>query len=301
VTTTNPRLLTPPLQEEEIYPYRRVWRSLAIEQGIVLGIAVALFILVETLNVTVPKSIFFPVAVFLAVTPFALWLIFSWWAERFALQPRHRLLAVALIGALAANAVGIPLVKDLLQVDTWLSLSSAINRIIGYTFTAGIVQESIKYIVVNYTVGPGQLRTRTDYIAYSIACAVGYATVVNLHAAGSNPPTPDVIAARIFATCTLSIAGSIIVSYGLSELHFGKPSPLLLTLTLALAAIVIGISTPVRSGLINTSLSFGINETRPLFGIVFSTAVIIGTSIIVSFLYDNAERRTREAALANED
>ena len=46
----NPRLLTPPREEEEVYPYRRVWLSIVIEIGVMLGITVALYVMIGYLN-----------------------------------------------------------------------------------------------------------------------------------------------------------------------------------------------------------------------------------------------------------
>ncbi len=303
MAATNPRLLTPPLQEEEIYPYRRVWQSIIIESGIYLGITVALFITVNILGISIPANLHPVLAIFLVLLPIGLWLIFSWWAESRSRLPRVRLLVVATISALAANAIGIPIVTDFFMLDRWLPLSSAINRIIGYTFTLGITHETIKYLVVRYSVGQDFLRTRFDCIAYGAASAVGYATVLNIQfiAVEGNSPTPDVVAARVFATYTLHIVTSIIVSYGLSELYFGSPTPILLMLTLALASLITGIAVPIRAGLINTTLTLGINTTRPLLGIGFSAGLLIVPLLLVSFLYDSAERRAQEAAIGQDD
>lgn len=303
MSVNNPRLLTPPLQEEEVYPFRRVWRSIAMEHGIYLGITAALFVLLDVISINIPSSLHSIIAPILALLPVGLWLIFSWFAERQARQPRQRLLAIAIISALAANAIGIPLVNDFFTVDRWLPLSSAINRIVGYTFTVGIAHETIKYLVLRYTLGNELLRTRFDFIAYAAASAVGYAGALNLHmiAVDGNTPTPDVVAARVFATCVLHLITSVIVSYGLSEVEFGTSNPILLMLTLAVASIVAGIAIPIRAGLVNSGLSFGINTTRPLFGIAFSAALLVVPLLIVSFLYDSAERRAYEASLGEDD
>src|SRR5688572_5828122 len=49
VTSYNPRLLTPP-EEEEIYPYRRVWRSLIVETSLLFALTAVLFVLVNFLR-----------------------------------------------------------------------------------------------------------------------------------------------------------------------------------------------------------------------------------------------------------
>ena len=290
----NPRLLTPPQQEEEVYPYREVWRSVAIESGIMGVITIFLFMLVNVLHLQIPQQFYTIIAVGLACLPILLWLYFSWLPERTVPQPRQRLLAVALISALVANAIGIPLVNEFLQVDRWLPLSSAISRIIGYTFTVGIVQSLLKYLVMRYTVWPNQFRIRLDGVAFGAAAGVGYASILNLHFAFSTTAPPDVAAAQIFATLALNLVTGILVGYGLSELQLGSPTLLLPVLTVAFAALITGISIPIRAGLVNATLGLGNSTSRPLLGIVFSTVLLIVPLLALSFLFSNAERQAHE-------
>ncbi|MBZ0283301.1 MAG: PrsW family intramembrane metalloprotease [Anaerolineae bacterium] len=297
----NPRLLTPPREKEEIYPYRRVWRSITIEGGILMGIAVGLYIAIEILGINIPSSLYRIVALLIALLPAILWLLFSWWQEYSVPQPRSRLLTVAIISGLAANAIGVPLINEFFQVDKWLPLSSAIDRILGYTFTVGLVQEFLKYLVIRYTVWPNQFRIRLDGIAYGAAAAIGYMTVLNLHFVASNTATPDVVAARIFATFALNLVTSIIVGYGLSEVRFSNSLPLLLTLMIALSAFITGVAVPVRAGLVNAPLSLEVSMPRALFGLGFSVILLIAPCFVLSFLFDSAERRAQEADRLQED
>lgn len=301
MTISNPRLLTPPREKEEIYPYRRVWRSIAIEGGILMAVAGGLFVAVSILGIQIPRSFHQIIAVLFALLPALLWLAFSWWPEYAVPQPRSRLLAVAIISALVANAVAIPLINDFFQVDRWLPLSSAVDRILGYTFTVGVVQEFAKYLVVRYTVWPDQFRVRLDGVAYSAAAAVGYATILNLHFVFSGTATPDVVAARVFATFALNIVASIIVGYGLAEVRFSDPIPLLLTLTIALSSFITGIAVPIRAGLVNAPLSLEISLPRAILGLGFSAALFIAPCLVLSFLFDSAERRAQEADRMGED
>src|SRR5690606_39568379 len=152
---------TPP-EEEDIYPYRRVWQSIAIESGFMLAVAGGAFVVFSVLDVRLPRPLAQPVNVLFALLPLGLWLIFSLWRERLALQPRARLLAVAVISALVASGVSIPFIEGVFQPERWLPTASAINRIVGYTFTVGIVQEVLKYLVVRYLVFPDLFRPRLD-------------------------------------------------------------------------------------------------------------------------------------------
>jgi RsiW-degrading membrane proteinase PrsW (M82 family) len=290
-------LLTPPQEKEEIHPYRRPWRSIAVESGVLFLTAALLYFLANILGVQIPVRFHLVLGLALALMPAALWLAFSWWPERSVPQPRRRLLAVALITGLAANAVGIPLVEEFFQVDRWLPLSSAISRIIGYTFTAGIVQEMVKYIVIRYAAWPDHFRTRLDGVAYGAAAAIGYATVLNLRFVFDGSPSPDVVAGRVFDYVVFHLVASLIVGYGLAELRFGLPTPLFVPSTIALAALITGIAIPVRAGLVNPSFGLEISPPKFLFGLGFAAALLAAISLVIAFLYDSAERREREAVV----
>lgn len=294
------RLVTPP-EEEDIYPYRRVWRSLGLEVGILFGIGAVIYSLLGLIGLTVPGALQRPLMVVLALLPLLLWAAFSWFAERFAEQPRPHLLVVLVVTMLAANAVGVPLVNDFLQVDRWLPLASAFDRIIGYTFTVGIVHVMLKYAVVRFVAWEQHFRVRLDGPAYALASAVGYVTVLNLHYIAANPTAPlDVVALRVFNTVALEYATSLLIGYGLAEVTFSQPTPLLLTLLLMLAATVTGIVIPLRAGLVNANLLLGVSAPSPLQGFLFSLAVVLAVSFALGYLIENADRQDREASAAQE-
>ncbi len=297
---TDSRFLTPPREEEEVYPYRRVWRSIVIESGILLAITAALFILVEVFGFQIPANLHLPVGVVIAFAPIVLWLSFFWLLERFVPQPRRGLIAVLIVSALAANAVGIPLINDFLQVDRWLPLSSAIDRIFGYMFTVGIVQETLKYLVVRYIAWPDLFRIRLDGVAYCVASAVGYVTVLNLYFVFDSSPSPHIVALRVFGTIAIHFATSVVVGYGLGEVCFGRPSLFLLPVTVAVAAFITGVAIPVRSGLVNAPFSLGNSAPRLILGLGFSVVLLVALLVIMSFLFNISERQEREAAAGRE-
>lgn len=299
MTAFDSRFITPPKEEEEIYPYRRVWSSIVAEAGLMVAIAAIIFL--ATRFVDVPRRFYLPIGIGISIIPVGLWLGLSWWPERFVPQPRTKLILVAIISALAANAIGIPLVENFLQVDKWLPLESAINRIIGYTFTQGLVQAVITYLVVRYLVWPDNFRTRLDSIAYGAACAVGYATVLNLHFVLSANPSPATAAFRVFDALAVQLAINIIIGYGLSEVRFnGRVFPALLVATIALASFITGLAIPLRSGLTNAALEQGVGSASPIRGFLLSAALLAAVSFVFAFLFDNAERQDAEAAAQRE-
>ena len=313
-------LLTPPNEEQVVYPYRRVWRSLIIENAVLFGVATGAAVAFGLLGIALPTAIIPAVNAALIVLPVLLWLIFSVWRERFALEPRIRLITVFVITALAANAIAVPFIDGVFQPERWLPLAGAINRIIGYAFTVGIVQEAVKYAVVRFTAWDSLFRIRLDSAAYCAASAFGYAFVLNLRffLSATGVP-PDVVAIQVFNNVAVNLAASLIVAYGLAEVRFDTPTPFLMTITVALGALINGIAIPLRSGLTNAAFvltsstaapslfdviaaifSSHSSTPKPILGLAFSGLLLVAFGVIVAFLFSSAERQAREAAASRE-
>lgn len=292
-----PRFVAPPPDEDEaVYPYRRAWPSLIAEHAVLFGVASGFYVLINFVGADIPASVSRPLNLGLALLPLALWLILSLWRERFVPQPRQRLFVVALTTALAANAVGIPLVEGFFEPSRWLFLGDNVSRIIGYTFTVGVTQEIIKYLVVRYLAWDDHFRDRSDGVAYGAASALGYALVLTLRFALENAPPPDVMAAYVFDVAATSTAGSLIVGFALAEVRFSRPTPFLLVGLVAFAALIEGAAVPIRANFVNASFTFDGAIPSPLFGIAVSAGVLIAAGVLVAFITRSAERQAREAA-----
>lgn len=293
------KLITPPT-DDDTHPYRRAWQSVTIESGILIAVAGVLFVTAAFLGTRIPQALHLPVNIVLALLPALLWLIFSLWRERFAELPRRGLLATAIVTALVANAIGLPLLNDFVQPESWLALQPAVNRIIGYTVTVGIIHEFLKYLVLRYLTWPHRYRAREDAIAYSAASAIGYSTVLALSYVLNTGATPDVVASRVLSITTLQLAASVIVGYGLVQLVFSQVTTLLLPMTLVAAAGLHGLAIPLRSGLVNATLTVDGAATRPLFGFVFAVGFFILPMLAMYFLYQVADRRDRNLREADD-
>jgi RsiW-degrading membrane proteinase PrsW (M82 family) len=295
LTRYNTRLITPPTEEEEIYPYRRVWSSIALEAGVFFAFAIALYVL--TRFITIPTTLYRPLNLAMSMLPVALWMLFSWWRERAVPQPRRSLIAVAVISGLVANAISLPLIEQVFQPSRWLPLESALNRIIGYAFTVGLIQAVTIYLTLRFTIWPDNLRIRLDGVAYGAASAVGYATVLNLKFVLSTSTLPSVAAMHIFDQTVPLLCGGIIIGYGLAEVAFNRHIfPPLLAATMALSAFVTGIAIPLVAGFANTSVSplNPVATSNPLLGFLFSAGLLFVISNIFSFLLNVAERQEVE-------
>ncbi len=289
---SDPRLLTPPKEEEEIHPYRRVWRSILIECLLLLGVTGAIIVF----GGLIPSGLTGIASTGIALLPALLWVAFSLLPERRIEQPREQILFTFILSALAAQAVGVPLLRDFFRVEVWLPTSPTLDRILGYTFTAGIVQEFIKYIILRYIVYPGGFRYRLDVVAYAAASAVAYATIINLHFVVEHSPAPDIAAVRVFSTLAQQLMCSAIVAYGLAQSRFSNAIPVLLAFTFALAALVTGIIIPFRAGLTNAAFVAGVSGVSPLRSLALSAVALALILTLIAFLIENAERRDQEAA-----
>lgn len=295
MTSYNPRLITPPREEEEIYPYRRAWRSVLIESGTLIGLLLIFFVVFNFLGLSLEGNTLIGLNLILAISPALLWVIFSRIPENNVEAPRRRLLTTFTVTALVANAVGIPLINTVFQPDSWLPLQSTLNRILGYTVTVGILQEFLKYLVLRYIVWPGYYRVRIDAIAYGAATAVAYAMVVNLNYVVANPTAaPDVVMQRVFANFALHIVGSSIVAFGLSETRFNSAFSVFLPFMVVLAALLTGVAIPVRTTFMNAGLGLTVSAQREIFGLAFSLIFYLAPMAIMFFLFSVTERRQQE-------
>jgi RsiW-degrading membrane proteinase PrsW (M82 family) len=285
-----------PEEEAAPYPYRRVWRSLGLELGGLTLMTGVIYALIGIVGVSIPAILRPVLGLGVSAAPLALWFIFSWWTERRAPEPRSNLVIVVLLTALAANAVTIPLIEQILQPQVWLSHSSAITRIVGYTLSVGVAIEITKYLTLRYSIWPRHIRTRMDGVAYAIAASIGFATVANLHSVIIPGITLESLAILVLDTTATGLAAGLFLGFGLAESAIGRPSPFLGPLSLALAALVHGLAVPLRTGLGNAGFSLAGGSASPLLGVAISLAFVVIVALFVSFLFGVSERREREAA-----
>lgn len=236
----------------------------------------------------------------LILLPAGLWLVFSRLQENRVPEPRRRLASVFVISALVANAIGLPIINFLAPAQ-WLAFGETIGRLIGYTVTVGVVHETLKYLILRFTIWPDGIRTRLDALAYAAAASMGYVTVLNLNLLTIGITSPDVIAGRVFANTTVHLASSAIIAYGMAEVRFNRRSLLLLPITLVIGCVVHGLGISARPNIINAGFVLGIAATRPLFGFIFNLIVVVGVLASMGFLFSARERQEYEAVTSRED
>lgn len=289
---SNLNLIAPPA-EEFIYPYRRVWASIAIETGLLFGLA--LVVVVGSSFFAIPEGRWLLVGVLLGAAPLILWGGVSWAREQLVSQPRTRMLAVIVLSALTANGVGYPLLNNVLQVESWIARGTVTEQLLVYIFGYGVFQEVLKYLVLRHVVWVQHVRVRYDLVAYGAACAVAYAAVWNFHVILENRPPPSVVMIVVFVTNAQQIVGSLLVAYGMAETRLASATPILTLGMVSVAGIVNGLVIVLANNLANTRLGLAVSAPRDLLDLALAFLLLVGIALSVGFLLRTAERNAEQA------
>jgi len=273
---------------------RSVWAS-----GVVQIVGVLVFVGLVALIVSRTKLVLDGAAlvwagIVLALIPALLWLGFFYQQDRLEPEPKGFVLAVFLLGGLLASAAGIPLVRDLFQVQAWMSRSAAAN-ILGSILIIGFVQEFLKYAAVRYSVylSP-EFDERIDGVIYGTAAGLGFATMLNIHYVTANAGVDlgvGVVRIAVTALAQASFAG--VSGYFLGRAKFEEEPVWWLPLGVTIAAVLNGLFTYVRGEIVTVGLRY-----RPVNGLVLATAVALAAFALLYYLMRRANRLTLAAGSA---
>ena len=236
----------------------------------------------------------------LALVPAAMWLAFFYQQDRLEPEPKGYVLGVFVLGALLAQAVGIPLVEDVFDVRRWLPISPWTN-LGGSILVIGFTQEFLKYAAVRYSVYPSaEFDGRVDGVVYGTAAGLGYATMRNVHyvvASGGLNLQAGVIRIVVTALAQASFAG--LSGYFLGRAKFEDRPVWWLPGGVALAAVLNGLFTVLRGELTTTGLGLAGGGFNPWPGLVLAAIVAGATFGVLSYLVRRANRLTLACADAD--
>ena len=253
---------------------RGVWRSGVAQVVALVVFAMLVALVVRATEPALEGTALALVGVVLALVPALLWLAFFYLQDRLEPEPKSYVLAVFVLGAVLANGVGIPVVRDLFRVQDWLGHSLLIT-ILGSVLVIGFVQEFLKYAAVRYSVYLlPEFDERVDGILYGTAAGLGYATMLNIHyvvVSGGVDLSVGVVRIVVTALAQASFAG--ITGYFLARAKFEEEPVWWLPLGLSAAAVLNGLFTVARSGVTRVGASLVGQTVNPWYGLILATVV----------------------------
>jgi RsiW-degrading membrane proteinase PrsW (M82 family) len=236
----------------------------------------------------------------LAIIPAFLWLALFYGQDRLEPEPKSYVAKVFLLGALLAQAVGIPLVRDVFDVGAWLPTDLWVSAL-GSILVVGFIQEFLKYAAVRYSIyGSPEFDERSDGIVYGTAAGLGYATVLNLHyvlQSGGVNLEAGVIRVVVTALAQASFAG--LTGYFLGRAKFEDRPVWWLGAGVALAAVLNGLFTTLRGELTTTALGLEGGGFNPWPGLALAAVVAGLTLAALFYLLRRANRLTLSGAEAS--
>ncbi len=232
----------------------------------------------------------------LALVPALLWLIFFYQQDRLEPEPKGYVLGVFILGALLAQAAGIPLLEEVFDVHHWLPSSPWAN-LLGSILVIGFTQEFLKYAAVRYSIYPStEFDGRVDGVVYGTAAGLGYATMLNVHyvvASGGVNLQAGVIRIVITTLAQASFAG--LTGYFLGRARFEDEPIWWLPSGVALAAVLNGLFTYLRGELTTTGLGLAGGGFNPWPGLILAAIFAGATFGTLFYLIRRANQLTLAA------
>src|SRR5688572_959586 len=157
-----------------------LWRADLIALLALAAFVVIVYALDELLKPRLAGTSLVTVGVVIALVPAVLWLIFFYRWDALEPEPKGIVIPVAVLGALAAAAVGIPLIEGFFDVGSWLN-RGLLTQLAGNILVIGFTQIGLLYLVVRLSVyRSSEFDEWTDGILYGTAAGIGYATILNI-------------------------------------------------------------------------------------------------------------------------
>ncbi len=276
---------------------RSLWQAGFLQIAALIAFVLLVVLLVDLVNPTLAGTPLLLAGLLLALVPALLWMAFFYLQDRLEPEPKSYVLGIFLLGGLLAQAVAIPVVQDLFQVQRWLG-ADPLTTLLGSILVIGLTQEFLKYAAVRYAVYPlPEFDERVDGVIYGTAAGLGFATVLNVHyvlSSGGVDLKAGVI--RIVVTALAQASFSGISGYFLGRAKFEVEPTWWLPGGVALAATLNGLFTYLRGELTTTGLSLQGGGFNPWPGLILAAIVATATFSLLFYLMRRANRLTLAGA-----
>ena len=273
------------INSKALHERKHVWRDeflLIISLIVFVGVVYALDGAIKPVFTT---STLLLTGVFLALVPAAIWLTFFYLQDRLEPEPKGFVLAVFVLGALLAAAIGVPLIENIFRVSHWIYADTA-TTILGGILVVGFTQEFLKYAAVRFSIYHSEeFDEPTDGVIYAMAAGLGYATVLNIQFVVSNGGVDlgsGVIHIAVVALAQAAFSG--ITGYFLGRAKFESEPIWWMPLGISLAAIFNGLFNWLRGRVVQTGVSLGGSTSNAWLGFVLAAVIAFATTGLVLWL-----------------
>ena len=268
-----------------------LWRADAISLLILVAFVALVFVFDAVADPRFDRGTLTVVGIVLALVPAAIWLAFFYRRDRLEPEPKGMVLGVFVLGALVAAAIGIPLVGDVFDVDSWIG-QSFVTQLLGGILVIGFTQEFLKYATVRFSVYQSrEFDEWTDGILYATAAGLGFATMLNIDfivSSGGADLGLGAVGVALTALAHASIAG--VTGYFLGRDRLEVRPIWWVPLGVAIAAVLNGIFFYLRAA-ITQGVVGGIPTS--LYGL----ALAIVLALVITFLLARTVQREVSGAL----
>jgi RsiW-degrading membrane proteinase PrsW (M82 family) len=288
---------------------KSLWRAGIIAlAGLIVYVAVIAAIAALTQPVLGDEWLI-PVGVVLALIPAALWIVFFYAQDASEPEPRAYVIAVAMLGALLAAAVGQPFINQFFHAPTWLG-HDTLTEILGSILVVGFTQEFLKYAALRFSIYySAEFDQRIDGVIYGTAAGIGYAAYLNIAtiASGGGISGTELTAGAIRMVVTTLAQGTLggLVGYFIARAKFDAEPIWWMPLGLSIAAAISGLFSWVSGEVTRAPLSInasglGSGGYTPWPALILSTLVAVVLFGIIFLLIRRAQQMTLAGADADD-
>ena len=250
-----------------------------------------------------------PIGIVLALIPAALWLVFFYTQDAGEPEPQTYVLAISVLGALLAAAVGQPLINGFFRTSSWIG-HDTLTEILGSILVVGFTQEFLKFAAVRFSIYySAEFDQRVDGVIYGTAAGIGYAAYLNIAtviASGGISGT-ELGAGAIRMVVTTLAQGALggLLGYFIARAKFDDEPAWWMPLGLAIAAIINGLFAWLSGEITRAPLSIdaaglGSGGYTPWPALALSTVVAVVLFGIIFLLIRRAHRLTLAGADSDE-
>ena len=272
---------------------RGLWLSAAIGVVALLAFVGVVTAIVRLLSPALEGTWLALAGVVLALIPALIWLGVFYVQDRLEPEPKGFILGVFVLGALLAQAVGIPLVRDVFRVQDWLPYHGPWIDLLGSILVIGVIQEYLKYAGIRFSVfASAEFDERVDGIIYGATIGLGFATLLHIdYVIGSGGVRLDVGVIHIVVSTLAHASFAGVSGYFLGRAKFEDMPAWWLPAGVMLAAVLNG----VVSFLLQEVSVQGF-EFTPEYGLILAALVAAATFTVLFVLMRRINARTLAGA-----